>query len=286
LKTARAARPCRFDSCRFRHLRTVGREVRHRHAKPANPQGCGGSIPPPSAIRARSPIGRRRRPEMADSAGSNPAVLTNATVAQLVGGSGFKPRAVSVRIGPVAPRWRNPIGRGGGPKPRTVSVRVGPPARVPFRSAGCNPADYETERRASRGSTPRGPTITTTVSGLHPPNVYPQPTATPSALRVPSTPLRNPSWHVRPVAFELVFEGPRQRGLLIRHHEHKRRSVGRATAYRLRSADHEGWALLTLTSAREVRPRRRLRCRETPGIALVKSGRRPVEPLNRRRLLF
>ena len=158
-KTVRAARPCRFDSCRFRHLWTVGREVRHRHAKPANPQGCGGSIPPPSAIRARSPIGRRRRPEMADSAGSNPAVRTKATVAQLVGGSGFKPRAVSVRIGPVAPRWRSPIGRGGGPKPRTVSVRAGPPARVPFRSAGCNPADYETERRASRGSTPRGPTI-------------------------------------------------------------------------------------------------------------------------------
>jgi hypothetical protein len=158
LKTVCAARPCRFESCRFRQLWTVGREVRHRHARPANPQGCGGSIPPPSAIRARSPIGRRRRPEMADSAGSNPAARTNATVAQLVGGSGFKPRAVSVRIGPVAPRWRSPIGRGGGPKPRTVSVRAGPPARVPFRSAGCNPADYETERRVSRGSTPRGPT--------------------------------------------------------------------------------------------------------------------------------
>ena len=138
--------------------RRIGREARHRLATPASPQGCGGSIPPPSAIRARSPIGRRRHLEVVNSAGSNPAVRTNATVAQLVGGSGFKPRAVSVRIRPVAPRWRSPIGRGGGPKPRTVSVRTGPPARVPFRSAGCNPADCETERRALRGSTPRGPT--------------------------------------------------------------------------------------------------------------------------------
>ena len=186
-KTARAARPCRFDSCRFRHFWMVGREVRHRLATPANPRGCarsnrapsartvgraamqrvgsapsprgcGGSFLPPSAIRARSPIGRRRHLERVNSAGSNPAVRTKATVAQLVGGSGFKPRAVSVRIRPVAPRWRSPIGRGGGPKPRTVSVRTGPPARVPFRSAGCNPADCETERRALRGSTPRGPT--------------------------------------------------------------------------------------------------------------------------------
>jgi hypothetical protein len=157
-KTVRAARPCRFDSSRFRRTRTVGREVRQRVARAPSPQGCGGSIPPPSAIRARSPIGRRRHLEVVNSAGSNPAARTKATVAQLVGGSGFKPRAVSVRIGPVAPRWRSPIGRGGGPKPRTVSVRVGPPARVPFRSAGCNPADYKTERPASRGSTPRGPT--------------------------------------------------------------------------------------------------------------------------------
>src|SRR5262245_41780369 len=53
--------------------------------------------------------------------------------------------------------------------------------------------------------------------------------ATPSALRrVPWAPSRKPAWHVRPVAFELVFEDLRQR---------------------------EGWALLTLTSAREVRPR-------------------------------
>ena len=168
-KTARAAMPRRLDSLRFRHVWTVGREVRHRLATPANPQGCGGSIPPPSAIRACSPIGRRRHLEVVNSAGSNRDARTNdttygfaiiATVAQRVGGSGFKPRAVSVRIGPVAPpiRWRSPIGRGGGPKPRTVSVRVGPPARVPFRSSGCNPVDCETERRASRGSTPRGPT--------------------------------------------------------------------------------------------------------------------------------
>jgi hypothetical protein len=102
-KTVCAARPCRFDSCRFRHLWTVGREVRHRHARPANPKGCGGSIPPPSAIRARSPNGRRRHLEVVNSAGSNPAARTNATVAQLAGGSGLKPRAMSVRIRPVAP---------------------------------------------------------------------------------------------------------------------------------------------------------------------------------------
>ena len=142
-KTVCAARPCRFDSCRFRHLRTVGREVRHRHARPANPQGCGGSIPPPSAIRARSPIGRRRHLEVVNSAGSNPAARTNATVAQLAGGSGFKPRAVSVRIRPVAPSWRSPTVEAVGLNPRTVSVRIGPPARVPFRSAGCNPADMK-----------------------------------------------------------------------------------------------------------------------------------------------
>ena len=157
-KTVRAARPCRFDSCRFRQPRTVGREVRHRHAKPANPQGCGGSIPPPSATRARSPIGRRRHLEGVNSAGSNPAVRTKATVAQLVGGSGFKHRAVSVRIGPVAPRWRSPTVEAASLKLVPVSVQIGLPARVPFRSAGCNPADCETERRASRGSTPRGPT--------------------------------------------------------------------------------------------------------------------------------
>jgi hypothetical protein len=165
-KTVCAARPCRFDSCRFRQLWTVGREERQRVASAPSPQGCGGSIPPPSAIRARSPIGRRRRPEMADSAGSNPAVRTNdkawlrhdATVARQVRGSGFKSRAVSVRIGPVAPLcWRSPIGRGGGPKPRTVSVRVGPPARVPFRSAGwgmCGmpyPAEIDTCSAAHSG---------------------------------------------------------------------------------------------------------------------------------------
>ena len=123
-KTVRAARPCRFDSCRFCHNRTVGREVRHRHAKPANPQGCGGSIPPPSAIRARSPIGRRRHLEVVNSAGSNPAACTNATVAELVGGNAFKPRAVSVRIGPVAPCSPSPIGRGGLLKPGMISVRI------------------------------------------------------------------------------------------------------------------------------------------------------------------
>ena len=157
-KTARAARPCRFDSCRFRHTRTVGREVRHRHAKPANPQGCGGSIPPPSAIRARSPIGRRRHLEVVNSAGSNPAVRTNAIVAQLAGGTALKTRTVRVRIPPMAPRWRSPTAEAASLKLVPVSVQIGPPARVPFRSAGCNPADYETERRASRGSTPRGPT--------------------------------------------------------------------------------------------------------------------------------
>jgi hypothetical protein len=189
-KTVRAARPWGFESLRFRHFWMVGREVRHRLATPANPQGCarsnrapsartvgraamqrvgsapspqgcGGSIPPPSAIRARSPIGRRRHLEVVNSAGSNPAARTNATVAQLVGGSGFKPRAVSVRIGPVAPdmRWRSPTAEAASLKLVPVSVQIGPPARVPFRSAGCNPADCETERRASRGSTPRGPTI-------------------------------------------------------------------------------------------------------------------------------
>ena len=164
-KTVRAARPWGFDSLRFRHVWMVGREVRHRHAKPASPQGCGGSIPPPSAIRARSPIGRRRHLEVVNSAGSNPAARTNATVAQLVGGSGFKPRAVSARIRPVAPRWRSPTAEATSLKLVSVSVQIGPPARVPFRSAGCNPADCETERRASRGSTPRGRT-TFFVQGL------------------------------------------------------------------------------------------------------------------------
>jgi hypothetical protein len=157
-KTARAARPCRFDSCRFRQSRTVGREVRHRHAKPASPPGCGGSIPPPSAIRARSPIGRRRHLEVVNSAGSNPAVRTNAIVAQLAGGAALKARTVRVRIPPMAPRWRSPTAEAASLKLVQVSVQIGPPARVPFRSAGCNPADCETERRASRGSTPRGPT--------------------------------------------------------------------------------------------------------------------------------
>ena len=123
-----------------------------------NPQGYRNSIAPSSTVRARSPIGRRRHLEVVKSAGSNPAVRTNATVAQLVGGSGFKPRAVSVRIGPVAPRWRSPTAEAAILNLALMSVQIGPPARVPIRSAGCNPADYETERRASRGSTPRGPT--------------------------------------------------------------------------------------------------------------------------------
>jgi hypothetical protein len=123
-------------------------------------QGCGGSIAQPTSVRARSPIGRRRHLEVVNSAGSNPAVRTNATVAQLVGGSGFKPRAaVSVRIGPVAPRGRSARAEAASLNLALVSVQIGPPARVPFRSAGCNPADYETERQASRGSTPRRPTI-------------------------------------------------------------------------------------------------------------------------------
>jgi hypothetical protein len=159
-KTVRAARPCRFDSCRFRHLWTVGREVRQRVASAPSPEGCGGSIPPPSAIRARSPIGRRRHLEVVNSAGSNPAVRTNAIVAQLAGGAALKTRTVRVRIPPMAPRWRSPTAEAASLKLVQVSVRIGPPARVPFRSAGCNPADCETERRASRGSTPRGPTIT------------------------------------------------------------------------------------------------------------------------------
>ena len=158
-KTVRAARPCRFDPCRFRHLRTVGREVRHQHAKPANPRGCGGSSPPPSAMRARSPIGRRRHLEVVNSAGSNPAVRTNAIVAQLAGGAALKARIVRVRIPPMAPRWRSPMAEAASLNLVPVSVQIGPPARVPFRSAGRNPADYEIERRASRGSTPRGPTI-------------------------------------------------------------------------------------------------------------------------------
>jgi hypothetical protein len=186
-KTVRAERPWGFDSLRFRHVWMVGREVRHRLATPANPQGCarsirapsartagrvamqrvgsapspqgcGGSIPLPSAIRARSPIGRRRHLEVVNSAGSNPAVRTNATIAQLAGGSGFKTRTVSVQIGLVASRWRSPTAEAAALKPAPVSVQLGPPARVPFRSAGCNPADCKTERRASRGSTPRGPT--------------------------------------------------------------------------------------------------------------------------------
>ena len=112
----------------------------------------------PSTVR-HAPIGRRRHLEVVNSAGSNPAARTNATVAQLVGGSGFKHRAVSVRIGPVAPRWRSPTAEAASLNLVPVSVQIGPSARVPFRSAGCNPADCETERRVSRGSTPRGPTI-------------------------------------------------------------------------------------------------------------------------------
>src|SRR6478736_4163960 len=81
-----------------------------------------------------------------------------AHIAQSAGGSGFKHRAVSVRIGPVAPRWRSPTVEAASLKLVPVSVQIGPPARVPFHSAGCNPADFEIERRASRGSTPRGPT--------------------------------------------------------------------------------------------------------------------------------
>ena len=119
------------NSCRFRHTRTVGREVRHRHAKPANPQGCGGSIPPPSAIRASSPIGRRRHLEVVNSAGSNPAVRTHAIVAQLVGGAALKTRTVRVRIPPMAPRWRSPTAEAASLKLVQVSVQIGPPARVP-----------------------------------------------------------------------------------------------------------------------------------------------------------
>lgn len=199
-KTVRAARPCRFDSCRFRQFRMVGREVRHRHAKPASPQGCarsnrapsartvartvgrvamqrvgsapspqgrGGSIPPLSAIRARSPIGRRRHLEVVNSAGSNPAARTKAIVAQPAGGAALKTRTVRVRIPPMAPCWRSPTAEAANLKLAPVSVRIGPPARVPFRSAGCNPADCETERRASRGSTPRGPTTIPCENSMH-----------------------------------------------------------------------------------------------------------------------
>jgi hypothetical protein len=112
-------------------------------------------------IRARIPTGRRRHLEGVHSAGSNPAARINATVAQSVGGSGFKPRVVSVRIGPVAPntRWRSPTAEAASLGLVQVLVQIGPPARVPFRSVGCNPVDRETEPRASRGPIPRGPAI-------------------------------------------------------------------------------------------------------------------------------
>lgn len=156
-KTVRAARPCRFDSCRFRHFRMVGREVRHRVASAASPKGCarsnrapsartvgrvamqrvgsapspqgrGGSIPPPSAIRVRSPIGRRRHLEAVNSAGSNPAARTKAIVAQPAGGAALKTRTVRVRIPPMAPRWRSPTAEAAGLNLAPVSVQIGPPA--------------------------------------------------------------------------------------------------------------------------------------------------------------
>ena len=82
-----------------------------------------------------------------------------AHVAQSAGGAALKTRIVRVRIPPMAPRWRSPMAEAASLSLVPVSVQIGPPARVPFRSAGRNPADYEIERRASRGSTPRGPTI-------------------------------------------------------------------------------------------------------------------------------
>jgi hypothetical protein len=119
----------------------------------------------PSTIRhmsARSPTGRRRRPEMANSAGSNPAARTNATVAQQVGGSGFKPRAVSVRTGPVAPARlaqrvgvpsdgdtfvgsAHPKAEARHLKRRQVAVRIrGRAPGAPFSPDGCNPPGFET----------------------------------------------------------------------------------------------------------------------------------------------
>lgn len=80
---------------------------------------------------------------MVNSAGSNPAVRTNAIVAQLAGGAALKTRIVRVRIPPMAPRWRSPTAEAASLNLVPVSVQIGPPARVPFRSAGRNPADYE-----------------------------------------------------------------------------------------------------------------------------------------------
>src|SRR5262249_16084488 len=96
------ARLPRFDPSTIRQDGwQSGNAARWKRAEPAR-----GRTFDPCTVRnhcARSPIGRRRHLEGVNSAGSNPAARANATVAQLVAGSGFKPRAVSVRIGPVAP---------------------------------------------------------------------------------------------------------------------------------------------------------------------------------------
>lgn len=109
---------------------------------------------------ARSPIGRRRHLEVVNSAGSNPAARTNATVAQLVGGSGFKPRTVSVRIGPVAPFCSpSPTAEARPLKRRKSRFESAGEHRAPFSPGGCKPLDCEIgeRRREVRvlGSPPR-----------------------------------------------------------------------------------------------------------------------------------
>ena len=91
----------RFDPSTIRLDGWRGGNAAHR--KCAEPARVRRFAPSTRHDRARSPTGRRRHLEVVNSAGSNPAARTIATVAQQVGGGGCKPRTVSVRIGPVAP---------------------------------------------------------------------------------------------------------------------------------------------------------------------------------------
>jgi hypothetical protein len=119
LLSAQTENRATFPACSLARQKHRLREPRTAGSIPATLTPCGarslvrtpalqadeGEFDPLAPHRANvAQRGRGTRLKTGTSEGSNPSARTNANVAQSAGGSGFKPRAVEVRILSLAPR--------------------------------------------------------------------------------------------------------------------------------------------------------------------------------------